>query len=323
MKTIILIVCILIVTRVNFHTYPYPQELGYEETLQKQASSWFERSDYVNKTLYYTDFSCCFFLDTRPDIDPVKQPGLIQIRGVKKVRSIPPGCVVQWDAHYGANECWVPRDSVMLDPHLKLVNYFQDENHWSTLGGEPYEILFFIKLPPEMKADNYTLMDSLHSVKENLIPHKILLSYDFEKTSDEIDSSKVTGDMAHSGSHSFRISKETGYGPVIAIKGSDISSRGKKILIEATAFLFLADSLRADPEYLVVSLEEKNHPYQYENLLLNKLNLKINQWNKISFNVLIREIKSGNDILKVYLWNPGKNELFLDDFRVEQLFPIE
>ena len=322
MKTIILIVCIFLVTRMNFLTYPYPIEFGYEENLQKQASGWFEKSIYVKEQLYYTDFNSCFFLDTRPDIDPVKQSGLIQIHSVNDLRSIPPGWIVQWDAHFGANECRVPRDSVMLNPHLKLLNCFQDDNPWPTLGGKPYGILFFIALPHDRKADNYSLIDSLRSEKEKLFQHKILLSYDFETISNGIDSLKISRDRAYSGSQSFRIDKETGFGPVLEIKCSAISSLKKKILIEPTAFVFLPDSLRSDPVLLVVSLEEKNNPYQYETLLLNNLNLKLNQWNRISFMVSLHVIKSGNDVVKVYLWNRGKKELFLDDFKVEALIPI-
>jgi hypothetical protein len=246
-----------------------------------------------------------------------------QLHSIKELKSIPPGCIVQWDAHFGANECGIPRDSVMLNPHLELLNYFQPDTPAYTLGGNLYEILFFLVLDHDWKTDNYALMDSFRSEKEKLFMHKILLMYDFEKKSKGFDTLKLSMERAYSGSHSFRIDKKTEFGPVLEIKCSAISSQKNNISIRPSAFIFLPASLQSGKVHFVVSLEEKYKPYQYETLHLNDLNLKVNQWNKISFTVLLHEIKSGDNILKVYLWNQGKKELFLDDFRVEALIPIE
>jgi hypothetical protein len=321
MKTIILIVCIFLVTRTNFRTYHYPVELDFEERLEKQASAWFEKSIFAKEKLFYSDFNACFFLDSQP-VDLLNLSRLEQIRSIRDIKSIPPGCIVQWDGHFGANECGIPRDSLMLNPHLKLVNYFQPEEPAYTLGGHLYQILFFLVLPKDEKADNFSLMDSLNAEKEKEFLHKILLMYDFETLSKGIDSLKLSSERAHSGSQSFRIDKKTEFSPVFEIKCSAISFLKKNISIRPTAFVFPTASLQSDPVYLVVSLEEKDKSYQYETLQLNNLNLKVNQWNKISFTAALHDIKSGNDVVKVYLWNPGKKELFLDDFQVEALIPI-
>lgn len=322
MKTIILIVCIFIVTRTNFLTYHYPVELDFEERLEKQSSGWFEQSKFADEKLYYSDFNACFFLDTQPGMDMRNYSRFEQLHSVNDLKSIPPGCIVQWDAHFGANECGIPRDSLMLNPHLKLLKYFQPDEPAYTMGGHLYQILFFLVLPKDEKADNFSLMDSLHSEKEKGFQHKILLMYDFETLSKGIDSLKLSRERAYSGSQSFRIDKKTEFSPVFEIKCSAISSLKKNISIRPTAFVFPIASLQSDPVHLVVSLEEKDKSYQYETLQLNNLNLKLNQWNKISFTVHLHEIKSGNDVVKVYLWNPGKKELFLDDFQVEALIPI-
>lgn len=320
LKTIILIVFVFLVTRVNFLTYHYPVILDPEEKLEKQASAWFEKSPFAKEKVYYSDFNGCFFLDTKP-VDLLDQSKVMQLHSINDVISIPPGCIVQWDAHFGPNECGIPRDSLVLNPHLKLVNYFHPDEPNLTLGGNLYEILFFLKLPPDKTANNYSLLDSLHSEKEKAIRHKILLSYDFETLSKGIDSLKISRDTVHSGLRSFRIDKNMEFGPALIIKCSDFSTLMEKILIRSTAFVFPTAPLQSDKVCLVFSLEKNHVPYQYESLLLNDLNLKVNQWNKISFTVHLYKIKSDNDILNIYLWNPGKKELYLDDFSVEALIP--
>ena len=182
-------------------------------------------------------------------------------------------------------------------------------------------MLFRSVLPQNEKADNFALMDSIAAEKEKAYRHKILLFYDFENQRRGIDSLNLSREQAYSGSRSFKMYKKTEFSPGLEIKCSAISSLKKNIRIRASAFLFFPDSLQSGQVLFVVSLEEKNQPYQYEAMSLNDIKFNVNQWTKVSFTVHLKEIKSYNDIVKVYLWDPGKKKFYLDDFKVEALIP--
>jgi hypothetical protein len=321
MKTIIFIVCVVLVARTNFRTYAYPVPLDPEEKVEKHASSWFSKSQFAQHKLYYTNFNACFFIDTQPYKDLHDYDKFGQIHSLRELKEVIPGSVVQWDAHFGANECGVPKDSIMRDPHLRLLNYFKPDVPAYTLGGYLYEVLFFSVSAKEVNADNYAVMDSLRREKEKLFYEKPLTGYDFETWKEGIDSTKISDESAHSGSRSFHIDSNTEFSPLIILKCSDISSLKNNISIRPSAWVRITDSLGSGLVYFVVSLEEQYKSYQYEALKLNSLDLNLNEWTKISFTAALREIKHGDDIIKVYIWNPGKKDLFLDDFTVEALIP--
>ena len=323
LKSSTLMLCVCLVILVNFKTSKYPVILDPEEKLEKQSSSWFERSAFAEQKLHFTDFDACFFVHSEKVRDLFNNRQVQQIHFMRDIKSIPPGCIIQWDSHFGTNESGIPRDSLMLNPHLQLLNYFRPEDPFNTLGGNEFEIFFFRRLDQNLKVDNYALMDTIRLNKEQNFSPKLLLKYDFETKSKDVDASNLSRERANSGSQSFRITGRTEFSPVLAMKCSDISDSRKTVPIQAEVYVYLPDSLGTGEVSLVVSLEQQEKSYQYEKLQLNFLNLKLNAWNKITFPVILHKINSGGDVLKVYLWNPGKKELFLDDFSVETLIPIE
>jgi ABC-type cobalt transport system substrate-binding protein len=322
MKSIFLIACTVQMIRVNFITYHYPVELGREEQLEKQASLWFAKSGFTKRNIYYTDCNACFFVDTQPDVDLFNPTGLHRIWFYNDTKSLPPGSILQWDAHFGANESKTPRDSLMMNPHLKLLNSIRPDEPMWTLGGYPYEILFFLVLPDNEKSDNYALMESIAAGKEKAYQHKFLLFHDFEPSDNGIDLSKTARDTAYSGSGSFRMDKKTEYSPSLETTCSAISSLKENILIRPRVFVLFPAPLLSGKVFFVISLEEKNRPYQYEAIELNDFKIEPGQWTKISFTVHLQKIRSPDDIVKVYLWNFGKSEFYLDNFSVEALIPV-
>ncbi|MCK9421879.1 MAG: hypothetical protein M0Q38_04725 [Bacteroidales bacterium] len=67
----------------------------------------------------------------------------------------------------------------------------------------------------------------------------------------------------------------------------------------------------------VISIENNGNSYNYSSAILNKLNLRQNQWNKVVIRAPLDQVKSQNDVLKVYIWNPGKQKIFIDDLKVD------
>ena len=69
--------------------------------------------------------------------------------------------------------------------------------------------------------------------------------------------------------------------------------------------------------FLVISLENKGQSYFYQCQNLTNQKLILNRWNKIILSVPLTDLKSHDDILKVFIWNPNKEVFFMDDLRVD------
>jgi len=47
------------------------------------------------------------------------------------------------------------------------------------------------------------------------------------------------------------------------------------------------------------------------------MDLQLNQWNKITFDYLTPEVRRKDNLLKIYFWNRGTGQIFIDDLQVE------
>ena len=290
--------------------------------MEKKASLWFENTRFTDSKIYFSDLNACFFLDTRPDVDLRDPAHFRHFNSLKETKSLPPGSILQWDAHFGANESRTPRDSLLANPHLELLACFQPDDSILTLGGNVYQIMFFLALPRNQKAYNYAVLDSLIADQEKKYQRRILLVCDFESVTKGMDPLKLSHDTTHQGSGSFRMDRQTKYSPLLEMKCSEISSVKRGIIIRPSAFLFFTDIVKPQQVLFVVSLEENGTSYQYLAESLNQFNIRPDQWTKITLQVQLQTIRSEDDVVKVYLWNAGKKLFYFDDFTVEALIPL-
>jgi hypothetical protein len=68
---------------------------------------------------------------------------------------------------------------------------------------------------------------------------------------------------------------------------------------------------------MVISLEHKGNNIFREDIFLKEVMAINDKWHTFSKILHLPKIKKENVELKVYLWNPGKENVFLDDFEVE------
>jgi hypothetical protein len=66
----------------------------------------------------------------------------------------------------------------------------------------------------------------------------------------------------------------------------------------------------------VVSLEDAQGSYFYDAKYFTSQLAKPGQWQQIKFSATIEEIKSKEEYLKVYIWNPGKQKFLADDLSI-------
>ncbi len=147
-------------------------------------------------------------------------------------------------------------------------------------------------------------------VNENDYSSRILEKMDFE----QIESMDTI--PAYSGQHSFRLDSLNPFTPAIESTYEQITAQDHA-WIKVTAYVFPTEDIIQYPFSLVVHFIHDEYPYKYRAFDSEDMDLKINQWNRISYSYLTPEVRNTNNILKVYFWNRGKGQVFLDDLQVE------
>ncbi len=126
-----------------FHYHKVPMQEDETQRLLSEAARWVERSPYSDRLVFYYDLYFLFRLDRDP-FDPsscrerVPDPE-------HPAEGVPPGSLLQWDAHYGPNEGHLPLQRLLHDPHYSLLKVFRPDKPFKVLGGYDYAICLFLR----------------------------------------------------------------------------------------------------------------------------------------------------------------------------------
>ncbi len=104
------------------------------------------------------------------------------------------------------------------------------------------------------------------------------------------------------------------------LRFSDLTS-GHYVWLRISAFVYPKMSATAHPFSLVAGTFHENSTYKYQAEDSEDLDLKLNEWNFITMDYLSPEMRFRDDKFKVFIWNRGGNDLYLDDFKVEVFVP--
>jgi hypothetical protein len=237
---------------------------------------------------------------------------------VSGIYALPDSAILIYDTHFGPNECEVPVDTILNNPRLLLIRYFRPDKPWTTLGGHDYEVYVMMSLPGRPRPDNLAIRDSLIGAANMDFVRHSLYRNAFESASEEKDSQRITTGQFFSGTHSFRMDSLE-FSPGLWRKVSEIPGITGGNQVQASAWVLAQDSIQGTNASLVITLEHNGEAYLYAPAYLVKSGLQPGKWGKVTLTVSLPDIKSKNDLLKVYLWNPGKQLIYLDDLSVELL----
>jgi len=123
---------------------------------------------------------------------------------------------------------------------------------------------------------------------------------------------------AYSGSRSFQLDSVNIYTPAIESTYEQLTKKDHA-WIKVTAFVFPTEDNIQYPFSLVVHFTHNDYPYKYRAFDSEKMNLQINQWNKVTYLYLTPEVRKKYNNLKVYFWNRGTGKVYIDDLQVEVL----
>ena len=300
---------------VAFRTNQFPVKHDNDEKVIMDAAGWFKDSEYAKRKIFYADLRIPFYLDINPyDIKRSNHMYNTPVLGF-----VPDSSIVLWDSHFGPNENGIPRDSVLMNKRFKLLKVFEPIKKITTLSGQKYEILAFLKLPAGQSSDNPELLRILKQQEEE--SYKEIKSFfnDFESTGAGINASKLTTIFAHSGKQSYRMDDFSEFSPGFTIQCKDLKTSNGRIKVRVSLEIFSSSVITTDQPTLVISLEDTGKSYDYNTKTFHSMNLVVNQWNHVEEEVKLLPVHSGKDQLKVYIYNPEKIVFYIDDLKVEVL----
>jgi hypothetical protein len=231
--------------------------------------------------------------------------------------TIPAGSVLIWDAHFGPNESKIPIDSLLANSRQKVVNYFRPDKPWITLGGGFYDCYITLANESGEVADNYAIRDSILESMDGRKSRKTLYLNTFENPGDAGDPAFLSPDTVHRGEMAFRMDGRSEFSPGFTQPVTSLQLNGDSAELKVSVYVNLPQILQKTNTLLVISFEHEDKPYSYTFANLNDLKLRSGKWNRVALSVPAPKFISPQDIVKVYIWNPGKQLFYLDDFKVE------
>jgi len=207
-----------------------------------------------------------------------------------------------------------------------ILNIFQT---WQILNGilDPYRmtrsyyarIFGKTKVSPEDKKlllaeQSYTDTDTFTDIED--YDGHILRNLDFEIDGSEYALKHYSTAFAHSGHSSLKIDSTLEFTPDIKARFNDLTMKDHA-WIRTSVYIYPVEDLKGKSIFLVVTFQHKGANYKYRTSDISGLDLNHDEWNKITMDYMTPFPRTPRDNLEVYVWNPGKASVYLDDLMVE------
>ena len=281
----------------------------------RELSSWLKTSAYSGKKIYTANSLLLGFIDVNP-YDTLNGSGF-KLSRCEDLKNIQPGAVVVWDELSGTSDSGIPEDSLLSSPNLKLVNYFRSQEDRISGEVKSYDCWVMTATGRNDPANNYSIKDSLIDAFEMHTSLKQLISLGFEEGGGNTDTLQYSATIRHNGKFSYKMDGSHEFSPGLCAYARMIPDSLNRQQIRATVYIYIPSPWKGTNTFLVISLENKGQSYFYQCQNLTNQKLALNRWNKIILSVPLPDLKSHDDILKVFIWNPNKEVFFMDDLRVD------
>ena len=317
-KIVLAVMLSLLMIFTSFRAHKIPVELDRTQRILKGAAEWLKVSAYTGHKIYFWDPYWWFFLEMDPtDRERISQyiPDALQPQN-----HIKPGSLVLWDAHFAPNEGQVTLNSLMDNPYFRLINVFRPDVPFKVLGGYDYEIYIFERTDIEQETDNRVILEQLLIKKAASYRERVLAYFDFEYSGHAPDSLYFNNEIFRSGSYSYLMNKDHEFIPGIEMPIKEIDPvEGARII--ASVFCYFDTVYQIDPPLLVLSVQHRKKLLYYNTWEIPPGLPR--EWKESSFDEALPDWKSPDDILKVYIWNRGRQKVHIDDFSISLKEPLK
>jgi hypothetical protein len=127
------------------------------------------------------------------------------------------------------------------------------------------------------------------------------------------DEAEITDQVKYEGTYSNKVNE---FSSTFEIKTDSLQLDDfNSILINTNVY---CNFLHESNARLVLSIEEGNQSYIWKELYLNKYIKAYSNWWPVNYEIIVNtnEIKPSSS-LKIYIWNPELDELFIDNFCIK------
>jgi hypothetical protein len=127
---------------------------------------------------------------------------------------------------------------------------------------------------------------------------------------------------AYTGNMSFRMDGNREFSPTLRKEFRDLSDNYYG-WVRASVWVYpIADPMENEAR-LVIAFRHRGQNYKYKGFSMNAdtVNLQLNQWNLITADYMTPELLSRSDELEVYVWYNGKENIWIDDLKIEFFDP--
>ena len=164
----------------------------------------------------------------------------------------------------------------------------------------------------------YSKYDSTHAIPQPKPVFYLFNGFEHKETWDK-DTSIVSTEKVWKGKYAVKLDAKNEYGPTYAMRISRMTDQPfKRFYISLWAY---ATGKFKDAQ-IVATLsfkDDENQVYEKYFWLSSKFSYFIekDKWGQVFFSFNLPELMSRNDELKIYVWNPEKQPLYIDNFEMK------
>jgi len=164
----------------------------------------------------------------------------------------------------------------------------------------------------------YSMNDSKHAMPQPKPVYYLFNGFENKETWDK-DTSILSRENVWQGKYAAKLDAADEYGPAFAKRISLMTdSSFRRVQVSLWAY---ATGIYKDAQIVATINFKDDENQQYENYfwLSSKFEYFIdpNKWGQVFFSFNLPELRSRNDELKLYVWNPDKKALYIDNFEVK------
>ncbi len=139
---------------------------------------------------------------------------------------------------------------------------------------------------------------------------------DFEKDNDDWANSYIgrTEHLGYDSTFGYQFTQEIEFGPTLQMKVKDLFNATDNII--HTSLWVLVDDAQIDAN-MVITLESKNRVYDWRGMNLSYFIKNAGEWAKCYHSWRFHQIRSKEDIIKIYVWNTNRASFVIDNFQVK------
>ena len=164
----------------------------------------------------------------------------------------------------------------------------------------------------------YSMNDSAHALPQPKPVYYLFNGFEHKETWDK-DTGLVSSENVWKGRYALKMDNRDEYSPTFAKRISVMTDTAfRRVQVSLWAY---ATSVYKDAQ-IVASInfkDDDNQVYEKYFWLSSKFDYFIDKgkWGQVFFSFNLPELRSRNDELKIYVWNPDKNVLYLDNFELK------